>query len=235
MSTDTSTAPLQMAYAAPVTDAPGPAVTARLERCDGGPVALALPSAEAVVFPTLHAAGDPEGYARGHAAGYAAGLRRAAAEAAVRDEQQRSQQAASRAADLARTDHAVAVLQAAAGDLVARTAPVLAEADAQLVAAAIDLAEMILGRELSDAPSGARAALARALSASDSSDVVAVRLHPDDAALVTPEAERAGVSVAADARLRRGDAVAVYPDGELDARIGTALGRARAVLGSVLP
>ena len=65
-------------------------------------------SVEAVVFPTLHSAGDPEGYVRGHAAGYAAGLRRAAAEAAVRDEQLRSEQAALRADDRARTDHAVA-------------------------------------------------------------------------------------------------------------------------------
>ncbi len=236
MSTDTSTAPLPMAYAAPVADVPRAAVTARRERGGVGPVALALPaSVEAVVFPTLHSAGDPEGYVRGHAAGYAAGLRRAAAEAAVRDEQLRSEQAALRADDRARTDHAVAVLQTAAGDLMARTAPVLAEADARLVAAAIDLAEMVLGCELSDAPGGARAALARALSASDHADVVAVRLHPEDALLVTGDAERAGVTVTQDAHLRRGDAVAVYPDGELDARIGSALDRARAALGSVLP
>lgn len=194
---------------------------------------VARGAAEAVVFPALDATGDPAGYARGHAAGYAAGLTRAAAEAVARDEQRRAEHDAVVAAARARTERAVAALEAAAQHLMARTAPVLADADAHLVAAAVDLAEAILVRELSDAPDAARAALARALSAPDRAGVVTVRMHPEDALVVASEGQPSGVTgvtVVPDPSLGRGDAVAVYPDGELDARIGSALDRARTAL-----
>lgn len=185
---------------------------------------------EAVVFPALDLMGETEGYTRGHAAGYAAGLRRAADEVAARESELVARHAAAVAAERARTDRAVAGLESAARALELRTAPVLADADAQLVAAALELAEVIVGCELSDAPHAARAALARAMSEPDASDVVSVRLHPDDLALVADVLDASGVELVADAGLARGDAVAVYPDGELDARIGSAIGRARAAL-----
>jgi flagellar assembly protein FliH len=185
-----------------------------------------------VVFPDLDPAGESEGYARGHAAGYAAGLRRAAAEAAEREEERRAEHAAALAAARSRAEAAVSVLAAAARALDSRTAPVLAEAEAQLTAAALTVAEAVIGRELGDAPGSARAALARALSAPDAAAVLAVRLHPADLALLGQAAAPApaGVVFEPDPSLARGDAVAVYPDGELDARIGTALARAAAAL-----
>ncbi|MDQ0261020.1 FliH/SctL family protein [Sinomonas atrocyanea] len=187
-----------------------------------------------VVFPDLDPAGESEGYARGHAAGYAAGLRRAAAEAAEREEERRAEHAAALAAARSRVEAAVSVLAAAARALDSRTAPVLAEAEAQLTAAALTVAEAVIGRELGDAPGSARAALARALSAPDAAAVLAVRLHPADLALLGQAAGSvsvpAGVTLEPDPSLARGDAVAVYPDGELDARIGTALARAAAAL-----
>ncbi|WP_076261879.1 FliH/SctL family protein [Intrasporangium flavum] len=185
---------------------------------------------EAVVFPALDLMGETEGYTRGHAAGYAAGLRRAADEVAARESELVARHAAAVAAERARTDRALAVLDSAARALELRTAPVLADADAQLVAAAVELAEAIVGCELSDAPHGARAALARALSAPDASSVTVVRLHPDDLALVEDSVDASRVELVADAGLSRGDAVAVYPDGELDARIGSALARARSAV-----
>lgn len=188
------------------------------------------PPLEPVVFPTLDPAGASEGFALGHSAGYAAGLRRAAEELASREAELEARHAAAAAADRARVERSVAGLAAAARALEARSAPVLADVDTQLVAAALSLAETVISCELSDAPHAARAALRRALSAPDASGVVAVRLHPDDAAVVRAEAAAARVELVGDPGLRHGDAVAVYPDGELDARIGSALARARAAL-----
>ena len=182
-----------------------------------------------VVFPSLHASGEAEGFTKGHAAGYAAGLRKAEAEARTRRAEFEAEHAAALAEGRQRAERSVAVLEAAACALHSRTVPVLAEAEAELAASAIALAEAVLGCELSDAATGAKAALARALSGTDAPAVVAVRLHPADLALVG-EAVPAGVVLVADPTLARGDAVADYPDGELDARISTALARARATL-----
>ena len=123
------------------------------------------PAPQPVVFPTVDPAGESEGWTRGHAAGYAAGLRRAAEELAAREAELGARHAAAVAGERARTDRAVTVLDAAARALEARAAPVLADADTQVLAAALSIAEVVLGCELSDARHAARAALARALSA----------------------------------------------------------------------
>jgi flagellar assembly protein FliH len=151
-----------------------------------------------------------------------------------------AQHAAAREEGQRRLASAVVLLESAAAALHARTAPILLEADDELAAAAIALAEAILGSELSDAATGAKAALKRALSAPDSEAAVAVRLHPADLALLETElastlttttmTTTAQVTWVPDPSLARGDAVAEYPDGELDARIGSALERARAAL-----
>lgn len=182
-----------------------------------------------VVFPSLHDSGEAEGFTRGHAAGYAAGLRKADTEAGLRRAEFEAERAAALEQDRRRTERAVAVLEAAARALHARTAPVLAAAEAELASAAVAIAEAVVGHELADAETGAKAALARALSGVDAAAVIAVRLHPADLALLEG-ASTAGVVLAADPTLAPGDAVADYPDGELDARISTALARATAAL-----
>ncbi|WP_138445250.1 FliH/SctL family protein [Sinomonas susongensis] len=182
-----------------------------------------------VVFPSLQNPGDAEGFTRGHAAGYAAGLRKAEAEVRTRRAECEAERAAALEEGRHRIERGVAVLEAAARALHQRTAPVLAEAETELAAAALAIAGAVLGRELSDAEVGAKAALARAFSGPDSAPVVAVRLHPSDLALVAGAAP-AGVDLVADPGLEPGDAVADYPDGELDARISTALARAAAAL-----
>jgi flagellar assembly protein FliH len=195
--------------------------------------------ARPIVFPSLQTSGESEGFTRGHAAGYSAGLRKAEAEARALRAQLETQHTAAREGGQRRLASAVVLLDAAAAALRARTTPVLAEADAELAAAAVALAEAVIGRELSDAPTGAKAALERALSAPDSDAVVAVRLHPADIALLEAELLKTERSTAAqvafvpDSSLARGDAVAEYPDGELDARIRTAVARARAALAGV--
>ncbi len=77
--------------------------------------------------------------------------------------------------------------------------------------------------------SGAETTVRRALASIDRSVPVAVRLSPADAARVADV--DLPVPVVADPALRDGDAVVDLPDGILDARIATALDRARTALG----
>ena len=95
----------------------------------------------------------------------------------------------------------------------------------------LELAEAILGYELNDGPTSARAALARVVGHADPKTLIAVRMNPNDIA----ELDAAGrattaVDIIADDDIARGDAVGDFADGYLDARIQTALARARAAL-----
>jgi len=79
----------------------------------------------------------------------------------------------------------------------------------------------------------ARAAVARALAVTDPGDVVTVRLHPADLAQLdaaTRDSVAADLAFVADASLARGDAEAERRVGQVDARLGTALDRARTAL-----
>jgi len=186
-------------------------------------------------FPVVRTArlGEVEERARtrGHAAGYAEGMRRAAAEAEVLRERQQAEHQALLQDLEARTDRLVAALADAAAALHARTVPVVETAQDTLAAAALDLAEAVLGHELRDGASGAAAALARALAGTDAAQVVSVRLHPEDLALLSEDQRtRAGVRLVPDPALGRCDAVTEFDDGHLDARITTALARARTAL-----
>src|SRR5690606_34502950 len=113
---------------------------------------------------------------RGHAAGYAAGMR--AAEEALRV--QRAALAEEHAqlmrSTRERADALVAALTAAVGAVGRRTAPVLETAQQTIAAASLDLAETIIGVELSDAATGAKAALTRALADIDPAMVLTVRM-----------------------------------------------------------
>ncbi|TFC34404.1 FliH/SctL family protein [Cryobacterium sp. TMT2-42-4] len=204
--------------------------------------ATARSNFSAVTFPSLQGerdAGDDASRARGHAAGYTAGLRAAAAEVDGRIARLDAEQAAAGAIGQARIDRAVALLGAAAVALNERTVPVIQEAEDTLVATALELAEAILGYSLGDADASARAALARALATGatgatgtrETGRPHSVRMNPADLALIDLITRAdAGVDFTADADLSRGDAIAEFPDGFLDARIGTALTRAKAAL-----
>lgn len=189
-------------------------------------------------LPTAHTGGDSRaaGYAAGYAGGYSAGAREAARAAEVEAERVRAELvlAESRRADDHRT--ALATLAAAARAAADRALPVLAEAEQSLIAAAVELATAVLGRELSDAETSARAALGRVLAAAPGAGLHTVRLHPRDldtlrALDATGDPALTGVELVADLSLAPGDAVGEFPEGVLDARIGAALERARAELG----
>ncbi|QYF74660.1 flagellar assembly protein FliH [Cryobacterium sp. PAMC25264] len=196
---------------------------------------------------------DEQWRARGHAAGYTEGLRAAEQAVAERIHRLEVEHAHRLRVDGERAERMLAVLHTAARALDARTVPVLRDAEDTVLAAAFDLAEAIVGHALADEAAAARSALGRAVAAAgggasasgelgSSGGLLAapgalgaahtVRLHPDDLAALDPAVTAAtGVAFVADAHISRGDAVSEFPDGYLDARIGTALERAKAALG----
>lgn len=185
---------------------------------------------------------------RGHAAGYAAGLRQAEAETGALRARLEAEHAARVASAHADTARRIAVLDAATNAMLSQIAPVLDAAEQSVAEAAVDLAEAVVGYAIrasrpsvghpSDVPqgsleervdTGAAATVRRALASIDRTVPVAVRLSPADAARVA-ELDLP-VPIVADASLVDGDAVVDLPDGLLDARIATALDRARTALG----
>lgn len=190
-----------------------------------------------LAFPSLRDRGRESIEARarvsGHAAGYAAGLKAASIEGARRAAALEADAERTALENARRTNAALEVLDAAARALDARLAPVLVGAQDALAAASVDIAEAIIGRELTVAPDSALSALKRALDHAETDAVITVRMNPADLDALdgeTREAVAVGVRLQADARLSPGDAVAELPNGYLDARIGAALDRVRAAL-----
>lgn len=184
---------------------------------------------------------------RGYATGFADGRRAAAEEqaawlaAAENAQAVQEEQVAARVAVLAQA------LRAAAVELREATVPVLAEVEDVLVEAAFELASAVVGDALADRVAAARAAVARALAGETAGEVAVVRLNPEDLALLADaqaQVEAAGSAGAAgvlargipaphlvpDASVAPGDAIGELPAGWLDARISTALARAREAL-----
>lgn len=192
-----------------------------------------------LAFPRLHVVADARVVERdraaGHAAGYAAGLRAAGITAAALAVERTAEHAALLSSTEAKSDRALRLLAAAAAALDTRTVPLLQEAEETLVRTALDLAEAVLGAELSQGESSARRALERALGQGEPAETHTVHMHPDDLAVLGPSTQNIpGVLFVADPLLSRGDAVTRFDDGFLDARIGTAFSRVKnAMLGGV--
>ena len=194
---------------------------------------LSTESYTRVSFPVLRAEepATDRGFTQGHAAGYAAGMRSAAEEQRRLQEQLLAEHAETLDAGHAAVARAVTVLEAAASAAQRRQEVALAEMEDVLAASALKLAEAILGYELANGERSARAALDRALKYSDGT-MTTVRLHPGDLAALEASGVvlPSGVELKADASLNPGDAVAEYPQGWIDARLGSALDRARLAL-----
>ena len=174
---------------------------------------------------------DDQARVSGHAAGFAAGLREAEAQVAARIAALEAETAASISHGRARVDLAVALLNSAADALDTRTVPLLESAHSTLAESAMLVAEAVVGSELSDAGVAARSALHRALDSVDVGVVHEVRMNPADLATLGPDVlAAAGVTFTPDATLARGDAMTQFPDGYLDARIGSALARVKAAI-----
>ena len=151
------------------------------------------------------------GYTDGYAAGQAEATRAAEFERRLLAE--------------ARTgvDALLVSLRAAVDEVRARDTLVLDGAALDLSRAALALAEAVIGRE----PTTGADALTRALALVPPSSSPVARLHPDDIdGLDVPD----GVSVMADPSVERGGCLVDVEDTTIDAQLGPALARARAVL-----
>jgi len=189
----------------------------------------------ASITPQRSDAGDPARTA-GFAAGWAAGARAAADAAATERTRLQDEHRASEARRDEMTARAVGAFGAAVGQWNSRAIPVLDDARRTLYSAALDLAAAVLQRETEPSSSSARTLLDRALALPVEATPTVLRLHPDDLLHVNlliesgQAAVPAGLRLVGDSRLSVGDAITEHEDGALDARIGTALARAREVL-----
>lgn len=175
-------------------------------------------------------------YTHGRTAGYTAGLRAATAEAAERRAEMEAEHAALLRQCIARTERGLAALVAAVKALDAVTVPVVTQAQDVLVHSTLDLAEAVIGHELTQGDLSARAALARVMAHPILPGVHTVRMNPTDLAMLKDaDLDSVGLTIVPDESLASGDATADFEDGHLDARIQTALGRAKdALLGENL-
>jgi flagellar assembly protein FliH len=168
---------------------------------------------------------------RGYAAGFAAGARNAEQTLAERRTQLESAAEQARAAERAATVERLTRLDRVADALEARLSAVCSAAEEELLAAAVELAEALLGHELADDARSAQAIARRVLAADGEATAVRVRVHPAEVAAVSRELTGRPIDVVPDPSLGRGDAIAELPEGFIDARVTTAVARVRRALG----
>jgi flagellar assembly protein FliH len=183
---------------------------------DLGTVA-ARPARGIVVSAELVESAKQDGYAAGHDEGYAEGYQQGIA-------------AAEGHANL--LGQLVQRLAAAADELSAREATARADIEDQVVAVALQIAEVVIGHELSQPDTRGRDAIARALALAPERGHVTARLHPADIAVIDPAAMSTGrtIDIVPDPTLAPGDCIVDVGACRVDARIGPALERAREVL-----
>lgn len=177
-----------------------------------------------------YAAGYEEGYAEGHAegkaVGYAEGYQRGNEEAADRALQFMQEREA-------RLRDALSALAEAAAACNARQKAAIDDIEDSIVSAIFDLAETVVGRELSHTRTPGRDALARALSLAKTHGPATARLHPDDLATVGDLADLVPgrtIELVADPEIEPGGCVLEAGAQRVDAQIGTAIARAKKAL-----
>jgi flagellar assembly protein FliH len=164
------------------------------------------------------AEGYREGYQQGLGQGRSEGM--AASRAAGAEQRQRLQAVTDA---LARAAEALGIQGIEAAEAMT----------AQVVDLAFELAEAVLARELAVSAEPGREAVARALAFAPNGQVAIARLHPDDALLVgdlgSLDAGRQ-VTVVPDPTVEPGGCVVEAGETRIDAQVGPALARAKAVL-----
>ena len=172
--------------------------------------------------------------ARGYADGYAEGLRRARDEAAIQTVHAERRERELTETYLHQRGSALRALDAARDALDARTESVRAVAVETLEQLAVELAETILGTEVSDPARSAALAVRRAVEATPVDRWTTVFLSEQDAPIVEADDDlrglMAGIEVVASSAVDPGGALVEIEDGEVDTRIVHALRRAQAEL-----
>jgi flagellar assembly protein FliH len=163
-----------------------------------------------------------DGYRAGYDAGFQTGLAEAAEAGAERER--------ARATLLQST---VGQLNEATMALREREGTAIASIEMEVARAAVAIAEELLGHELRHAPDRARDAIAHALQFAPREGVVTAYLNPDVVAAVGDTdtiAPGRALTIAADGSLAPGDCVVEAAGCRVDASIGAALERIRALL-----
>ena len=196
---------------------------------------MTSPAFTAIAFPAVrsrqNSEADDQARARGYAAGFAQGARAAEHELAERRAHLDAGFAEAAEQAEALLQRRIAAVETMLRALEARLQPVVESAQESLAVSAMDLAEAILGVELRDAGTSAKSIVSRVLSTVDAAEPTVVRVHPGELPLLTGLfGGHEAIRLVADDSLDRGDAVAELPSGFVDARISTALARARCAL-----
>jgi flagellar assembly protein FliH len=174
----------------------------------------------------------------GYAQGWAHGLRDAADSQAGERAAANADRAALRSRQEQQVASALQALQDAAADLRQSTMSITDDIEDQILAAAVELAEALLGRELRDPEVAAPAALARVLRLAPANEPVTVWLHPADHETLTAPAGTAligsvegatgrGLTFEIDPDLQPGDARARCGSTSIDARLSAGVARLR--------
>jgi flagellar assembly protein FliH len=177
----------------------------------------------------------------GYAQGWAHGLRDAADSQAGERAAANADRAALRSRQEQQVASALQALQDAAADLRQSTMSITDDIEDQILAAAVELAEALLGRELRDPEVAAPAALARVLRLAPANEPVTVWLHPADQETLTAPAGTAligsvegatgrGLTFEIDPDLQPGDARARCGSTSIDARLSAGVARLREYL-----
>ncbi|WP_245821169.1 FliH/SctL family protein [Geodermatophilus pulveris] len=195
----------------------------------GGRHAVRLGDVYAEELARLREHARQEGYAAGHAEGVLA------AEPVVAEAERAAQ---ARLAEVQarwerRMVSATAALGAAVARLEAAAVPVAEDVRDSVISVVLTLVEDLLCRELALADDPVMDAVRRALTLCPADEPTVVRLHPDDLAELPAEALAelpATVRVVGDRAVERAGAVAETGPTRVDAQLGAALERVRAVL-----
>ncbi len=174
-----------------------------------------------------------QAHAEGFAAGHAEGLISADAVVAEAERAATERLTEVQARWERRLASAAAALTTAAQRLDEAAVPVADEIRETVVGTVLTLLEDLLGRELALADSPVLDAVRRALTLVPGDAPAVVRLHPDDLGEIPEDALAdlpASVRVVADPSVERAGAVAETGPRRIDAQLGAALARVRAVL-----
>lgn len=173
---------------------------------------------------------------KGYATGHAAGIRAAAGEVEAATARLQREADAARSAFVAQAGQAMAAVDAAIARVDDAFSRIAAADRSDLMRLAVELAEVIIGAELSDAETSARSVLARTLAEVDAAAVHRVRISPEDyEQLRSADALPSGADMQPDPELRPGDAVVELADGQIDMRVAQAIERARRLTAAGAP
>ena len=181
-----------------------------------------LTEAEAAGYEQGYVDGYNEGKAVGYADGYQQGNAQAAADALVAATEREN-----------KLREAVMALATAARECDTRQKAAIDDIESTIVEAVFDLAETLLGREMSRTRTPGRDALRRALALADLHGPAIARLNPDDLETIGDFADLApgrAIELVPDPNIEPGGCILESGSTRVDAQLGPALRRAKQAL-----